>query len=76
MALVSSDGKIAVSNPAFSKFCGVDDAEGRPLETLLNLPEFWKSEVAKVKELRASSRAGATASVVLYEAQNGYMVAG
>jgi PAS domain-containing protein len=76
MALGSSDGKIKVCNVAFNRYCGVDVAEGCSVETLLNLPESWKSEVSKVKELRTSSRTAATSSVVLYEAQNGYMVAG
>ncbi len=76
MALVASDGKVKASNPAFNGYCGVDFAEGRPIETLLTLPESWKSEVTKTKELRTSSRTAATSSVVLYETQNGYMVAG
>jgi hypothetical protein len=76
MALVSSDGKVTACNPAFNGYCGIDVAEGRSIETLLTLPESWRSEVSKVKELRTSSRIAATSPVVLYESQNGYMVAG
>ncbi len=76
MALVSSDGKVTVCNPAFNRYCGVDLAEGCPIETILALPESWKSELSKVKELRTSSRTASISSVVIYEAQNGYMVAG
>ena len=76
MALVSSDGKVVACNPAFNGYCGIDLAEGLSIESLLTLPESWRSEVSKAKEIRASSRITSTSSVVLYEAQNGYMVAG
>jgi hypothetical protein len=76
MALVSADGKVSACNPAFNGYCGIDVAEGRSIETLLTLPESWQSELSKVKELRTYSRIAATSSVVLYESQNGYMVAG
>ena len=76
MALVSRDGKVAACNSAFNKYCGADIAEGRSIETLLTLPDAWKAEVAKTGELRTSSRIAATSPVVLYEAENGFMVAG
>ena len=45
MALVLPAGNVTVCNPVFNRYCGVDLAEGRAIETILTLPELWKSEV-------------------------------
>lgn len=76
MAVISSTGTVENCNEAFNVFCGGAKAEGRALESVLNVGPDWMQRAAAAKELIVHSKVEEAPPAMLYCNGEGYLLAG